>query len=152
VARLQDSFRYFHDWWKDKPAAIDEENRQLEMAYLKTFSQAANWISTGGDLARAAQFCVTDWCRGEMEQTRRYWSQPLAVSVNQSSDGSFSVSVAQYDVRSLAEGRRRLLQLPKGTELKWKVTAWANRPAPELEAWVGQTQRELIGRGVTVAK
>ena len=46
VARLWDSFGYFHDWWKDKPAAINEENRQLEWAYVQTFTQAANWIAT----------------------------------------------------------------------------------------------------------
>jgi hypothetical protein len=152
VAQLWDSFQYFHDWWKDKPAEINDENRQLEWAYAQTFPQAANWILTGDDLARAATLCITDGCRGQMEQHRGFWRRPLAVSIGQSQDGSYYANLAQYSMRSLDETRRRLLQLPKGTELQWKVTPWANRPAPELEAWVGQMQRELRDRGVTVAR
>jgi hypothetical protein len=87
-----------------------------------------------------------------MEQHRGFWRRPLAVSIGQSQDGSYYANLAQYSMRSLDETRRRLLQLPKGTELQWKVTPWANRPAPELEAWVGQMQRELRDRGVTVAR
>jgi len=53
---------------------------------------------------------------------------------------------------SLAEARRRLLQLPKGTATTWKQATWDNRPAPALDSWVGQIQRELQDRGVTVAR
>ena len=87
-----------------------------------------------------------------MEQNRRYWSQPLTASVSQSSDGSFFVSLVQYSMPSLAEGRRRLLQLPKGTALILKQVAWDNRPAPALDLWVGRMRRELQERGVTVAR
>ena len=152
VARLWDSFRYFHDWWKNKPSEINEENRQLERAYVQTFSQADGWIATGDDLARAAALCITDGCRGEMEQNRRYWSQPLTLAVGQSNDGSFYASLAQYTMRSLEEARRRLLQLPKGTELGWKQTTWDNRAVPALDGWAGKVHRELQDRGVTVAK
>jgi hypothetical protein len=55
-------------------------------------------------------------------------------------------------MRSLEEARRRLLQLAKGTELSWKVATWGSRPMPALDAWVGQMQAELNGRGVTVAR
>jgi hypothetical protein len=152
VALLVDSFRCFHDWWRNKPLEINEENRRLESAYVRTFSQAANWISTGEDLARVAAFCITDGCRRQLEENRRYWSQPLTLTVGQSNDGSFYFSLAQYSMRSLEGARRRLLQLPAGTQLAWKMTSWRNRPAPALEAWVGQMQRELQDRGVRVAK
>jgi hypothetical protein len=152
LARLWDSLQYFHDWWKDRAGAINDENRQLEWAYAQTFPQAANWILTGDDLARAATLCITDGCRGQMEQNRGFWRRPLAVSIGQSQDGSYYANLAQYSMRSLEETRRRLLQLPTGTELLWKVTTWANRPAPELDTWVGQMQRELRDRGVTVAR
>jgi len=152
AAPLWESFRYWHDWWKNKPSEINEDNRQLEMAYMRTIAQAQNWMATGDDFARAAALCITDGCRGEMEQNRRYWSQPLTVQVNQSSDGSFSVSLAQYSMRSLEEGRRRLLQLPKGTAITWKQTTWENRPAPALEAWAGRMERELRERGVALGR
>jgi hypothetical protein len=53
-----------HDWWKDKPSDINEENRRLEMTYAQTLSQSANWIATADDIGRAAAFCITDWCHG----------------------------------------------------------------------------------------
>jgi hypothetical protein len=152
AAPLWESFRYWHDWWKNKPSEINEENRQLERAYMQTFSQAANWISTADDLTRAAALCITDGCRGEMEQARRYWAQPLTVQVSQSSDGSFSVSLLQYFMQSLQEGRRRLLQLPQGTGIAWKQATWDNGPAPVLDSWFVQMQSELRARGVTLAR
>jgi hypothetical protein len=140
AVRLLDSFRYFHEWWKDKPSQLNDQNRQLEWAYVQTVTQAANWIATADDLARAAAFCITDACRGQMEQSRRYWLQPLEVSAGASSDGSYYVSLAQYNMRSLEEAHRRLLQLPKGTQLSWKLVGWKSRP---LEEWVAQMQKEL---------
>jgi hypothetical protein len=151
-ARLLESFRFFHEWWKDKPAEINDENRQLEQAYMRTLSQARNWIATPDDLSRASAFCITGGCRGELEQDRRYWSQPLTVSVGQSSDGSFYVSLLQYSMQSLEEARRRLLQLPQGTQLAWKQTTWEQRPAPALDSWVGQVQQELKDHEVTSVK
>jgi hypothetical protein len=149
---LWEAFRYWHDWWKDKPAEINEENRRLERAFVGAFTQGAHWVSSGDDLSRAVALCITDDCRRELEQSRLYWQHPPAVSIGQSEDGSYYANLAQYSMRSLEEARQRLLQLPKGTQLAWKVTPWANRPAPALEAWVGQVQRELQDRGVTVAK
>ena len=152
AAPLWEGFAYWHDWWKNQPTEINQENRQLERAYMQTLSQAHNWIATADALARAETLCITDGCRGEMEQNRRFWTQPLTVSVSQASDGSFYVSLLQYSMQSLAEGRRRLLQLPKSTELTWKQATWDNRPAPVLDSWVRQVQRELAERGVTVAR
>jgi hypothetical protein len=152
AAALWESFQYWHDWWKNKPTELNEENRQLERAYMQAFSQAHDWIASADDLTRAAALCITDGCRGEMEQNRRYWSQPLTVSVSQSSDGSFFVSLLQYSTPSLVEARRRLLQLPAGTALRWNQTTWENRPAPKLDSWVELMQRELQDRGVTVAR
>jgi len=149
---LWEGFAYWHEWWKNKPAEINEENRQLERAYMQALSQAHNWMATADDLARAEALCITEGCRGEMEQNRRFWTRPLTVTVGQSSDGSFSVSLLQYSVQSLAEGRRRLLQLPKGTAIAWKQAAWEGPSVPAIDAWVAQMERELAGRGVTVAR
>ena len=73
-----------------------------------------------------------------MEQARLYWQHPPAVSIGQSEDGSYYANLAQYSMRSLEETRQRLLQLPKGAELGWKLTPWADRPAPESDGgWGG---------------
>jgi hypothetical protein len=139
-SRLFDSFRYFHDWWKDKPSQINDENRWLESAYVQTIGEPANWIATADDLSRASAFCITDGCRGQMEQNQRFWSKPLEVSAGRSSDGSYYVSVAQFNARSLEEARKRLLQLPKGTGLHWQLNGW---PDDRLTQWAAQMKSEL---------
>jgi hypothetical protein len=63
AAPLWESFRYWHDWWKDKPSAINQENIQLERAYMQALSQAGH--ATADDLTRARALCITDACRGE---------------------------------------------------------------------------------------
>jgi hypothetical protein len=153
VAPLLEAFRYWHDWWQDMPSEINEENRQLEAAYVRTLSDAANWISTGDDIARAAAFCITGGCRGQMAQTRQYWaSGRLEASVGQASDGSFYFNLAQYSERSLEAARRRLLLLPQGTALLWKQTTWDHKASPALDLWTERVQGELQDRGVTVAR
>lgn len=145
-------FVYWHDWWKNKPSEVNEENRRLEAAYVKTMSQAVNWVATGEDLERAASLCITPEGCGQVAQARQYWSHPLQASVGQSSDGSFYFNLAQYEARSLEAARRRLLELPAGTRVNWKQTTWENRTSAVLDAWAGKVREELRAQGVTVVQ
>ena len=147
---LFDSFRYFHEWWKDKPAQMNDENRQLEWTYVQAINGASNWMASADDLSRAASLCISDSCRQQMEQTRAYWTNPpLAVSAGRSSDGSYSVWLMQYNERSLEAGRRRLLQIPSGTHIQLKTQGW---PDEKLNQWMDQMQRELEDRGISVGR
>jgi hypothetical protein len=149
AAQIFDAFQYFHNWWKDKPSQLNEENRRLEWTFVQTIDGSSNWIPGDGDLAHAMALCITDACRRQMEQMRAYWTRPLVVSAGRSSDGSYSVWLMQYNERSLEAGRRRLLQIPAGTHIQLQSQGW---PDETLNKWMDRMQRELENRGVTVVR
>jgi hypothetical protein len=66
-----ESFRYWHDWWKDKPAELNEENRRFEQVFLDSFLHAKNWNITSVDPGKVRDLCITQDCRGRAEEYRR---------------------------------------------------------------------------------
>jgi hypothetical protein len=68
-----DTFRYWHGWWKDKQAAMNEENRLFEQVFLESIAHAKNWDITAGDLEKIRGLCITQDCIGRAEEYRREW-------------------------------------------------------------------------------
>jgi hypothetical protein len=68
-----DAFRYWHGWWKDKPAEMNEENRRFEQVFLESIAHAKNWNITPGDLEKIRDLCITQDCSGRAEEYRREW-------------------------------------------------------------------------------
>ncbi len=66
-----ESFRYWHDWWKDKPAELNEENRRFEQVFLDSFAHAKNWNITSVDLEKLRGLCITQVCSERAEEYRR---------------------------------------------------------------------------------
>src|SRR5581483_2512202 len=118
------------------------ENRQLESAFVNTFMDAAHWIATGDDLRRAADLCISENCRRQLASAALYWNGDMQVSLSQSENGETFVNFAQYTM-PLAKARDRLLQIPAGTRITWKVTAWDNQPSGALRAWIQEMETEL---------
>lgn len=44
-----ESFRYWHNWWKDRPAELNEENRRFEQVYVEAAAHARNRVATDSD-------------------------------------------------------------------------------------------------------
>ncbi len=63
-----ESFRVWHDWWKDKPSELNEENRRFEQVYAQAIGRARNWKSTGDELTKTGDYCITDYCRGQFQE------------------------------------------------------------------------------------
>jgi hypothetical protein len=68
-----DTFRYWHGWWKDKRAEMNEENRRFELVFLESIAHAKNWDITAGDLEKVRGLCITQDCSGRAEEYRREW-------------------------------------------------------------------------------
>ncbi len=66
-----ESFRYWHEWWKDKPSELNEENRRFEQVFLDSIAHAKNWNITSVDLGKVRDLCITQDCRGRAEEYRR---------------------------------------------------------------------------------
>jgi len=72
-AAVWESFRYWHGWWKDKPAEMNEENRRFEQVFLESFAHAKNWNISADDFAKVRDLCITKDCAGRAEEFRREW-------------------------------------------------------------------------------
>ena len=70
AAALWDSFRYWHDWWKDKPAEINEENRRFEQVLVEATAHAKNWRATDEEFTRAHDLCLTQNCKAQADYYR----------------------------------------------------------------------------------
>jgi hypothetical protein len=68
---VRESFRYWHNWWKDRPAELNEENRRLEQVYLEAIVHARNRVIADSDLEKVRDLCITQECRAQAEQELR---------------------------------------------------------------------------------
>jgi hypothetical protein len=66
-----ESFRYWHEWWKDRPAELNDENRRFEQVFLEATAHAKNRIARGGDLEKIRDLCITQECKARAEEYRR---------------------------------------------------------------------------------
>jgi hypothetical protein len=74
-AAVWESFRYWHDWWKARPAALNEENRRLEQVYLEATAHAGTRVIEDNDpeniLENLRDLCITQECGAEAEREIR---------------------------------------------------------------------------------
>lgn len=66
-----ESFRYWHNWWKARPAELNEENRRFEQVYLEAIAHARNWKAAGGEIENVRDLCITQECRARAEERLR---------------------------------------------------------------------------------
>jgi hypothetical protein len=145
--KVMDAFRFWHDWWKDKPAEMVAEG-QFEQAFFEAAVRGESWIANGEALEKVRDFCITAGCRQQAEEYIRVWQEAVPVSIGESPGGDVSVSFAQYYPRSFDAARTRLLQLPAGTRMKWSFNI---KHTPEIDSWVAAMDRDLAGRGVVIS-
>jgi hypothetical protein len=58
-----------HDWWKDRPAELNEENRRFEQIQAEAAAHARNRVDS--DLEKVRDLCITQECRAQAEQELR---------------------------------------------------------------------------------
>jgi hypothetical protein len=73
AAAVWETFRYWHEWWKDRPKEMNDENRRFEEVLLEATAHARKWSPTPGDLEKIRDLCVTQGCIGRAEEYRREW-------------------------------------------------------------------------------
>jgi hypothetical protein len=71
-AAVWDAFRYWHEWWKDRPE-LNEESRRLEQVFLESFAHTKNWNISADDLGKVRDLCITQDCSRRAEEYRREW-------------------------------------------------------------------------------
>jgi hypothetical protein len=73
AAAVWEAFRYWHEWWKNRPSEMNEENRRFEQVFLESTTHARNWAATRSDLEKVRDLCITPDCIGRAEEYLREW-------------------------------------------------------------------------------
>ena len=112
---LLECFRYWHTWWKDRPAEMNDENRYFERQLALSLARAGGWLSDRAFLDEIAAQCITPACRQEIQGCVQQWTQPLQVHVGRDVAGEWHFDFAQYNLTSPEAFRALWAQLPPGT-------------------------------------
>jgi len=73
AAAVWEAFRYWHEWWKNRPSEMNEENRRFEQVFLEATTHARNRVTTPSDLEKVRDLCITQECIGRAEEHLREW-------------------------------------------------------------------------------
>jgi hypothetical protein len=118
VGPLWDAFRYFHDYWKAKPAELAQNNEGvfLEVELRNAIARGRHWLASETDLRTIESLCVSERCLYETQQDLRAWQRPLRIEVG-SEPGGIRGQVAQYyGIGSMDALEEKVGQFPKGTQ------------------------------------
>ena len=118
VGPLWDAFRYFHDYWKGKPAELAQngEGIFLEVELRNAIARGRHWLASETDLRTIESLCVSERCLYETQQDLRAWQKPLRIEVS-SEPGGIRGQVAQYyGIGSMEALEEKVGQFPKGTQ------------------------------------
>ena len=126
------ALEYFHSWWKDRETELKGQSGGEGMGFERTLrtalAQGSAWLLRDSGLARLESLCSSEWCRQEVSSWRQAAKSPVQIGIIGSNDG-LKFSVAQYQMISENELRRRLAQFPPKTE--FQIESYAGDPARE---------------------
>jgi hypothetical protein len=116
VGALWDTFRYFHDYWKGKPAELTQ-NGEEEVGLRNAIARGRHWLATETDLRTIESLCISERCVYETEQDLDAWRPPLKIEVSGWPGVGTRGQVAQYHMIETMEAlEEKLSQFPRGTQ------------------------------------
>jgi hypothetical protein len=137
---LWQTLEYFRSWWKDREADLKgdagREGIHFEQTLLIALAQGYAWTLREPELTRLQSLCSSDWRRQDVAGWLQAAKSPALIEVDSSGEG-MRFKLAQYEIRTDAELRRRLAQFPPKTEFR-------------LQSFAGDTAREHV-REIVIA-
>ena len=119
------------DWskrWRDREAALTPfaPDAQVGQSLMQALVAGHSWLMSDAKLRRLADLSVGAPMRQQAEQYLRMWQQkPWVVSCA----GYGQFQIGWYHALSMKAAKEKLLQFPKGTELRWIVEGLPDEPA-----------------------
>ena len=98
---------------------------KIEDALREALIRGRAWALDPAKLKRLRELCLTDMRCTEVDQMIQGWDYHIYIQLD-NDDDLVSIGVAQYQLESLAELRKKLLQFPKGTVFKWMPASTVN--------------------------
>lgn len=154
-APLRTAFERWHRAWQDRPDEVHPRltvmrgqfpQSMVEYRFLEALAQAAGWIEDKRAVEALRELCVTDSCRATADRMVAQIDRDQ-IDVFAHDPDNVHATIAQYDVQSLPQLERKLVQYPSGTRFRLTVTAGT----PEIEATIrGRLVRAARARGIAI--
>src|SRR5262249_7516197 len=94
--------------------------RSLEQSLRTALSHSPAWLSDQKKLERLKRLCVTQDEQQQVGHLIQEWGRVISIRFTPDEEKWGQVSVAQYEMQSLAALKQKLIQFPKGTVFKWQ--------------------------------
>ena len=135
------TLEFFHSYWKDREADLKgdagREGIDFERTLRIALAQGSAWLLSNAGLTRLQSLCSSDWCRQEVAAWLQAAKPPIHISITNSGD-NLHFTLAQYEIQSEEDLRRRLAQFPPGIEF-------------QLQSYAGDVARERLRQTVIAA-
>ena len=135
---LWDTFKYFHEYWKDRRAELppNGEGVQLELALRNAIARGRHWLANDADLRLMESLCISEQCLYETQPDLRAWQQMRVRLEVSNQGGDIRATVAQYyGLESMEAVEEKLAQFPRGTSF---LVSNSGEDAPQLLAGIRQ--------------
>jgi hypothetical protein len=149
---LWDSFLYFHEYWKNRLAELNNpdyrDGRFLEDVLRNSIARGRGWFTDEAELRRLGTLCLSEQCqRGNRNDLRSWEQKPVTIEIFYSS--SMQASVAHYwALESMELLKAKLAQFPAGTRFQLRVRG--AMPLAERQDLSGEIRRFCASKGLVV--
>jgi hypothetical protein len=147
VAPLRAAFERWHAEWAGRADALapratqpplEREQGMVEYRLFDALASGHGWLAGRRELEPIRAWCVTEGCRANADRMLEMIAAGrLDVTVFDGDQAS--ITLAQYQLESIADLERKLGQYPAGTRLHLRMFA----PSPAIEASVADRIRRI---------
>lgn len=122
--------------YRDLPPDSTAVHAMVEFSLVQALGRGSSWHMDRARLVELGSFCVTDACRRQVEQLIEE-SERRVIRVHwQEQPDRPSISIGQYDLRSVTALEQKLAQYPRGTSFTLDVSALDPEAASAVTARV----------------
>jgi len=117
LPRLWDAFRYFHDYWKGKPAELAQDGGswRLESDLRDAIARGRGWLVSEADLRLVESLCISGKCIGDTREDIEAMKEPVEIEILLQPGGMANRVGQYYGLESVAAVESKMGQFPKGT-------------------------------------
>ena len=153
---LWQRFQKWHSTWQGREDRLPDQiagdvpnasQVGLEMALLESLAQGQAWFAGEQELQRLKALCISRYARQHADELIGQQSSEPHIVVSVFDKASYQITVAQYQLDSMASLKRKVAQFPEGTVFTLEVndsdSTASSRIAAEVKSFLEEHGMKL---------
>lgn len=154
---LWQRFEMWHQQWVAKANELNtndfsdesiRQQKQIESSFCNGLSSSPTWLADSKRLTQIVSLCITQNCKMEAKGYAARWKPEIELDYSPESDKWGSVLLAQYNLESLDQLKKKILQFPPSTTFKWIGDPSAHKKLQtvyvEMKSFIEKNGMQLI--------